>query len=54
MLSLGHEVLCVDNLLTGRRKNIQEFEKNSDFRFQLQDVTTPFQFEGPVDAIKPP
>jgi dTDP-glucose 4,6-dehydratase len=51
MLSLGHEVLCVDNLLTGRRKNIQEFEKNSAFRFRLQDVTTSFQVEGTVDAV---
>ncbi len=51
MLSLGHEVLCVDNLLTGRRKNIAEFEQNSAFRFLHQDVTTSFRVEGPVDAI---
>jgi dTDP-glucose 4,6-dehydratase len=51
MLSLGHEVLCVDNLLTGRRENVEEFEQNSAFQFLHQDVTTPFQVEGPVNAI---
>jgi dTDP-glucose 4,6-dehydratase len=51
MLSLGHEVLCVDNLLTGRRQNIEEFEQNPGFRFVLQDVTAPLQIEGPVNAV---
>ena len=51
MLSLGHEVLCLDNLLTGRRQNIQEFEQNPSFRFILQDVTAPIDIEGPVDAV---
>jgi dTDP-glucose 4,6-dehydratase len=51
MLSLGHEILCVDNLLTGRRQNIEEFEHNPSFRFILQDVTTPLHLEGPVNAV---
>ncbi len=51
MLSLGHEVYCLDNLLTGRRHNIEEFEQNPAFHFVLQDVTQPFCFQGPVDAV---
>lgn len=51
MLSLGHEVLCVDNLLTGRHQNIEGFEPNPSFRFILQDVTTPLHLEGSVDAV---
>ena len=51
VLSLGHEVLCVDNLLTGRRENVKEFEQNSSFRFLLQDVIAPFEVEGPVNAV---
>ena len=51
VLSLGHEVLCVDNLLTGRRQNIEEFEKNPAFHFILQDVSKPFQMEGEIDAV---
>ena len=51
MLTRGHEILCVDNLLTGRAGNIEEFEQDPSFRFILQDVTMPFQIEGPVDAV---
>jgi len=51
MLSLGHEVYCLDNLLTGRRQNIEEFKQNPAFHFVLQDVTKPFNFKGPVDAV---
>lgn len=51
MLSLGHEVLCIDNLLTGRQENIKEFENSQSFSFMLQNVSTPFQIEGSVDAV---
>jgi len=51
LLSLGHEVLCVDNLLTGRQLNIEEMENNPAFSFLLQDVTIPPQIEGPVNAV---
>lgn len=51
MLSLGHEVYCVDSLLTGRRQNIQEFEQNPGFHFIKQDVTLPFHLEGAIDAV---
>lgn len=51
LLSLGHEVLCVDNLLTGRKQNIEEFLQNPAFHFNVQDVTKPFQVESKVDAI---
>ncbi len=51
MLSLGHEVFCVDNLLTGRRQNIGEFEQSPAFHFIEQDVTLPFHMEGTIDAV---
>ncbi|HEX5413936.1 MAG TPA: UDP-glucuronic acid decarboxylase family protein [Terriglobia bacterium] len=51
MLKQGHEVLCLDNLLTGRRENIEGFGRGSSFRFILQDVTAPFQIEEPLDAV---
>ena len=51
LLSLDYEVLCVDNLLTGRRQNIEEFEQTPAFRFVPQDVTTPLEIDGPVSAI---
>ncbi|HUZ47253.1 MAG TPA: UDP-glucuronic acid decarboxylase family protein [Terriglobia bacterium] len=51
MLSLGHEVLCLDNLITGRRQNIEDLEKNPNFKFADQDVSKPIQIEGAVDAV---
>lgn len=51
MLRQGHEVVCVDNLLTGRRENIGELEQGPSFRFMIQDVTRPFAVEGPLDAV---
>ena len=51
MLSLGHEVLCIDNLITSRHKNIEELEQNSAFRFISQDVSKEIHVDGPVDAV---
>jgi len=51
LLGLGHSVLCIDNLATGNRKNIEHLEANPAFQFRLQDVTQYIDVEGPVDAI---
>lgn len=40
-LDKGDQVVCVDNLCTGRRKNIAEFEGKSNFTFVECDVTGP-------------
>lgn len=37
-------VICVDNLVTGSHKNIEEFEKNTNFTFLRADVTQSIQF----------
>lgn len=37
----GHRVLCVDNFLTGRRKNIKHLFNEPLFTFLQADVTTP-------------
>jgi len=49
LLSQGHEVICVDNLFTGRKKNIQHLMANSSFEFIRHDVTQSLLLEG--DAI---
>lgn len=49
LLAEGHDVLCVDNLLTGSEQNIAPLYNNSGFTFLRQDVTKPFSFE--ADAI---
>jgi len=51
LLTLGHSVLCIDNLATGSRMNIRQLEGNPGFEFRLHDVTKPFEVVGPVDAI---
>jgi dTDP-glucose 4,6-dehydratase len=50
-LAKGHEVLCIDNLLTGSRENIAHLEDNDAFTFMLHDVTEYIEVEGPVDSI---
>jgi UDP-glucuronate decarboxylase len=49
LLSLGHEVLCVDNYLTGRRQNIAHLLPNPMFEVLRHDVTFPLYVE--VDEI---
>ena len=47
----GHYVICIDNLITGAKKNIQHLLKNKNFRFMLHDVSEPFSINGKVDNI---
>lgn len=49
LLGDGHEVICMDNLVTGSRKNISNLLDNPNFEFVRQDVTLSFTFE--VDGI---
>jgi len=48
LLAQGHEILCLDNLYTGRIKNIEGLISNQKFRFIDQDVqdTLDFEIEG--------
>ena len=41
LLAEGHDVICLDNLITGRRENIQHLLAHPHFRFVLHDVTQP-------------
>ncbi len=45
LLAEGHEVLCVDNLITGSEKNIAPLYPHAHFTFLRHDVTQPFSFE---------
>lgn len=49
LLGEGHEVLCADNLFTGRRRNIHHLLDNKNFEFLRHDVTLPLYVE--VDEI---
>jgi len=45
----GHEVVCLDNLFTGRKENIVHLLSNPRFEFMRHDVVDPFKVE--VDQI---
>ncbi len=50
-LAEGHEVLCVDNLLTGHRHNIAHLMDNPRFHFIEHNVSEPLLIDGPVDNV---
>lgn len=45
LLADGHEVLCVDNLYTGSRRNIAHLLANPNFEFMRHDITFPLYVE---------
>ena len=49
LLNDGHEVLCVDNFFTGRRKNIDHLIQHPGFEMLRHDITFPLYVE--VDEI---
>ena len=51
LLAEGHEVLCLDTLLTGRLENIGHMMDHRNFGFIQSDVTKPIEVEGPLDYI---
>lgn len=51
LLAEGAEVLCVDSLLTGRRRNILDLLDNEYFALLEHDIIEPFAVDGQVDGI---
>jgi nucleoside-diphosphate-sugar epimerase len=49
LLDEGHDVVCVDNLSTGRYANIAALEDRPEFHFLNHDVLDPL--DRPVDAV---
>ena len=49
LLDQGHDILCLDNLFTGSKRNIEHLHGNSRFEFLRHDVTFPLYVE--VDQI---
>ena len=50
-LAEGHEVLCLDNLLTGHRRNIAHLLDNPKFLFLEHNISEPVAIDGEVDNI---
>ena len=49
LLDQGHEVLCVDNFFTGRRRNVEHLLEKRKFELLRHDIVDPFKAE--VDRI---
>lgn len=49
LVNQGHEVICLDNLFTSQKSNIQDLIGRPNFEFVRHDVTEPFHAE--VDQI---
>jgi len=50
-LAEGHQVIAMDNLITGTTRNIEHLAGRDDFLFIKHDVTNYIYVEGPLDAI---
>ncbi len=51
LLSKGHEVVLIDNLVTGAKENIAHLEGNPKATFVEADICDPFDVAGPVDFV---
>src|SRR6476659_8217182 len=51
LLSQGHEVVGLDNFITGRPDNIRHLEGNPKYQFIKKDVIDPVEVDGAVDRI---
>jgi len=50
-LAEKHEVVCVDNLITGSLLNIEPLRGNDRFTFLRHDISHPLEIDGPVDNV---
>ncbi|MDO8142106.1 MAG: SDR family oxidoreductase [Candidatus Brocadiales bacterium] len=51
LIEKGHDVICVDNLLTGKAENIAHLIGNSQFRFIKHNVSDYIYVDGNVDCV---
>ncbi|PIS02109.1 MAG: NAD-dependent dehydratase [Chlamydiae bacterium CG10_big_fil_rev_8_21_14_0_10_42_34] len=51
LLSQGHQVIAIDNLCTGWRKNLNQAEKNPNFRFVQADIRDPKALKGLFEGV---
>ena len=50
LLQEGHEVICMDNLITGSMDNLVHIGSDR-FHFMRHDVTRPIDIKGPIDNV---
>jgi dTDP-glucose 4,6-dehydratase len=50
-LDNGHEVICVDNLITGTLGNVEHLRGRTGFSFIRHDISHPLEIDQPIDNI---
>lgn len=51
LIKYGHSVICIDNLITGKKENIQHLLSNPNFKFIQHDVTKQIRLKEKVDHV---
>ncbi|WP_420453401.1 UDP-glucuronic acid decarboxylase family protein [Ilumatobacter sp.] len=51
LLERGDEVVVVDDFVTGSPDNVAHLSSHDGFELVEQDVTRPFEIDGPIDAV---
>lgn len=51
LLAEGHDVLCLDNLVTGSAANLEHLRANPRFAFEAADICEPLSVRGPLDMV---
>ncbi len=51
LISVGHQVIGLDNFITGNRENLAHLANNSNFTLMEQDVSTFISVKDPLDFV---
>jgi dTDP-glucose 4,6-dehydratase len=51
LVAEGHQVVGLDNFITGARRNLEQLNGNPRFGFRECDVCRPLEIDGPVDGV---
>ena len=49
LIGEGHQVVCLDNLVTGSEENLAGLRGEPRFQVETVDISEPFSVAGPVD-----
>lgn len=51
LIAEDYEVICVDNLITGKQENIAHLLKHKHFSFIQHDITQPIELDGELNYV---
>lgn len=51
LIGRGHKVICMDNLITGKKENIAHLLDNKNFKFVNHNVSVKIKIAGPIDFV---